>query len=257
MNGQAEIRSIMKLVRRNSQGYTLIELMVSISILAVVLTLIYVNYNRGMILFNKSLQFGRLQTDTRSALEQIVNNIKLASRDLIYVGDAFNSEVPLPPDYAYGKPYIYFAIPEKNAKQGASDKGALVTYPLYDYYLYYIAYTKNRDGDFVQDRGKLKLFKILKQDGEYTHSSIGHWPAMPPNLLGQANYEAENNIIKVGFGNDVVYDDLSDEFSLYQSEFAYYYYNSNYENLFKIKVKMIDPGSNTRMEFETAVTPRN
>ncbi len=236
---------------RNNRGYTLIELMVSISILAVVLTLIYTNYNRGMILFNKSLQFGRLQTNARASLEQIVNNIKLASRDMIYVGDAFNSSVPLPDDYAFGKPYIYFAIPQK---AGASKTDEI---PPYDYYLYYIAYAKNADGDFVRDRAKLRLFKVLKQDGQYTVNNITHWPVMPPSLLGQANYEAEADTMKIGFANDVEYGDLSDEFSLYQSEFAYFYYNTNYEHLFKIKVKMVDPQSDTHMEFETAVTPRN
>lgn len=235
---------------RNTQGYTLIELMVSISILAIVLTLIYSNYNRGLVLFNKALQFGRLQTNARASLEQLVHNIKLASRDLIYVGDTFNSNVPLPDDYAFGKPYIYFAIPQKTTE----NKDEL---PLYDYYLYYIAYAKNFDGDFVQDRAKLRLFKILKQDGQYTVDNILHWPVMAPSLLGQANYETEDNTMKIGFANDVEYGDLSDEFSLYQSEFAYFYYNSNYEHLFKIKVKMVDPQSKTHMEFETAVTPRN
>ncbi len=240
---------------RNDKGYTLIELMVSISILAVVLTLIYANYNRGLILFNKSLQFGRLQTNTRASLEQIVNNIKLASRDMIYVGDSFNSNVPLPDDYAFGKPYIYFAIPQKtNSKTTDS---ILDDVTPYDYYLYYIAYAKNSDGDFVRDRAKLRLFKVLKQDGQYTVDNMLHWPVMPPSLLGQANYEAEANTMKIGFANDVEYGDLSDEFSLYQSEFSYFYYTSNYEHLFKIKVKMVDPNSDTHMEFETAVTPRN
>jgi prepilin-type N-terminal cleavage/methylation domain-containing protein len=240
---------------RNNKGYTLIELMVSISILAVVLTLIYSNYNRGLILFNKSLQFGRLQTNARASLEQIVNNIKLASRDMIYVGDAFNANIPLPDDYAFGKPYIYFAIPQKTGSKTADAATEEVT--PYDYYLYYIAYAKNSDGDFVKDRAKLRLFKVLKQDGQYTVNNILHWPVMPPSLLGQANYEAEANTVKTGFANDVEYGDLSDEFSLYQSEFAYFYYNTNYEHLFKIKVKMVDPNSNTHMEFETAVTPRN
>lgn len=209
-----------------------------------------------MVLFNKSLQFGRLQTNARASLEQIVNNIKLASRDMIYVGDSFNSNVPLPDDYAFGKPYIYFAIPQK-IKPGTNETMTIDEVPPYDYYLYYIAYAKNYDGDFVRDRAKLRLFKILKQDGPYTVNNLSHWPVMPPSLLGQANYEAEADTMRIGFANDVEYGDLSDEFSLYQSEFAYFYYNSNYEHLFKIKVKMVDPQSNTHMEFETAVTPRN
>lgn len=254
-------------MRRKQDGYTLIELMISITLLAVVLGLIYANYNRGYTLFNKALQFGRLQTDARSALEQMANNIKQANKGMIYVGDTFNSDVPLPKDYAFGKPFIYFAVPLINASkpnmpvnQENKDavKSGLVEEPIsdYDYYLYYVAYAKDKDGNYARDRAKLKLLRIKNQDGNYTLNAQ-HWPIMAPSLIGRAVIEEEESVIKISTPGYIEYDDLSDEFSLYHSEFAYYYYNSNYDNLFTIKVKLIDPVTDSKMEFETSVTPRN
>lgn len=234
--------------------------MVAIGVIAIVLGLLYGNYNKGMRLFTKSFQYGRLQTNARSALETMVHNIKQASKNLIYVGDGFNSNVPLPNDYAYGKPYIYFAVPLINETAESKDLRAKVidrSNDPYDYYLYYVAYAKDQDDNFVLDRAKLKLLKIKKQSGFYTNENGHQWPIMPPDLLGRANYEEEEGVTKTGLAADIEYNDLSDEFSLYQSEFSYFYYTVNYENLFKIKVKLIDPASNSNLSFETAVTPRN
>ena len=245
---------------RNSKGYTLIELMVAISILAIVLGLIYGNYNKGMVLFHKSFQYGKLQTNARSALQAMANNIKQANKGMVYVGDGYNSNVPLPRDYAFGKPYIYFTIPvigETKESQDLKAKVADRSDDPYDYYLYYIAFAKDRDDNLVLDRAKLKLLKIKNQDGIYTNDNSRYWPIMPPSLLGKANYDEEEGVTKTGIAADVAYNDLSDEFSLYQSEFAYYYFTVNYEHLFKIKVKLVDPQTNSNLEFETAVTPRN
>lgn len=251
-------------MRRGQNGYTLIELMISITLLAVILGLIYANYNRGYTLFNKAFQFGRLQSDARSALEQMANNIKRANKGMVFVGDSFNSDVPLPKDYAFGKPFVYFAVPQTNSSgsrasvDGQKIRSGLTedTIANYDYYLYYVAYAKDQDGNYARDRAKLKLLKIKNQDGDYTLNAQ-QWPIMAPSLIGKANLEEEEDVIKVSTPGYIEYDDLSDEFSLYHSEIAYYYYNSNYDNLFTLKVKLIDPITDSKLEFETSVTPRN
>lgn len=236
------------------------ELMIAISVIAIVLGLIYSSYNKGLKLFNKSFQYGRLQSDARSALVIMTNRIKQASKGLIYVGDDYNSNVPLPQDYAYGKPYIYFAVPKVNEVKESTKLKAKVadrTDDPYDYYLYYIAFAKDRDDNPLLDRAKLKLLSISNQDGFYTNQNHDRWPVMPPDLLGKAYYEEEANVHKTGIGADIEYTELSDEFSLYQSEFSFNYYTVNYDNLFKIKVKLIDPVTDSNLSFETAVTPRN
>lgn len=236
------------------------ELMVAISVIAIVLGLIYSNYNKGLKLFTKSFQYGRLQSDARSALVMMTNRIKQASKGLIYVGDGYNSSVPLPRDYAYGKPYIYFAVPRINQLKESTDLKAKVadrSEDPYDYYLYYIAFAKDHDDNLLLDRAKLKLLTIPNQDGIYTNDNADRWPVMAPELLGKAYYEEEPGVTKTGIGSFIEFSNLSDEFSLYQSEFSFNYYTINYDHLFKVKVKLVDPKTNSNLSFETAVTPRN
>jgi prepilin-type N-terminal cleavage/methylation domain-containing protein len=248
---------------RHNKGYTLLELMVVISVIGVVIGMIYIFNNKGWTLFNKSLQYGRLQSDARSALEQMMYNIKRSSKDLVYVDDDYNSNVPLPKDWIYGKPYIYFVVPSQKIEYKERDlkskNPSSIVVPPYDYYLYYIAKAKNPDGDFTTNRARLKLFIIKSQDGEYTVDKTESWPALPPDLIGENNYEdpAKAVVKKIGQVTDIEYQDLSPEFDLYQSEFAYTYFNTNYEHLLKVRVKMIDLKTNTKVDFESAVTPRD
>lgn len=234
--------------------------MVVISIIGVVIGMLFVYNNRGWTLFNKSLQFGRLQTDARSALEQMMYNIKHTSKDLVYVGNDYNSNIPLPEDWVYGKPYIYFVLPGKREYKERDLKSkdpSSIVIPPYDYYLYYVGKAKDKDGDYTIDRARLKLLIIRNQDGNYTIDNTGKWPVPPPDLIGKSDIEEEKITKKIGQVSDIEYQDLTPEFDLYQSEFAYNYFNTNYESLFKIRVKMIDLKTNTKVDFESAVTPRD
>lgn len=247
---------------RNERGYTILEVMVVVSIIGVIFGMLYLYNNRGWKLFNKSIDFGRLQLDARAALEQMSYNIKQTSPDLIYTNRGFNARVPLPPDYLQGKPYIYFAAPSKQSatkykeRDLKSKEKSSITLPPYDYYLYYIANAVGRDGEFIYDRARLKLLKFLAQDGPYTISNAIRWPVLPPAVLKNYDIDTIEDAVRTGQVNDIDMQDVSPEFSTYQSEFSYNYFNSNYENVFSIQVKMIDKETDTKVEFSTAVAPR-
>jgi len=159
----------------------------------------------------------------------------------------------------FAKPYLYFAIPQNQSYQPQElhNRNSTIQIPNYNYYLYYIAKTKDYEGNYVSDRARLKLLIIKDVDGNYTVDQTRNWPVLPPKLIGTANLEEQPNLIHSGAVSDIAYQDLSDEFSLYQSSFAYNYFNTNYENLFKIQVTMVDKKTNSKVEFNTAVSPRN
>ena len=96
---------------RNCRGHTLLELIVVISILAVVTGLLYAYYNQGYRFFNKAFSFGLLQRNARTSLEDLAERIKHASRDYIFADDSYSPGVPFPEDAMLDKPYLYFAIP--------------------------------------------------------------------------------------------------------------------------------------------------
>jgi type II secretory pathway pseudopilin PulG len=241
------------------------EMMVAITIIGIVIGLLYFYYKNGWHLFNKSLQLGKVQSNARAALEQMSYNLKQASRDLIYTNSNYNTNVPLPEDFLYGKPYIYFAVAEQKdyanfeSSSKRKNKNQIRPTPKYDYYLYYVARAKNRDGEFSNDKAKLKLFLIKDQDGDYTRSNASNWPVLPPDLEGENRFEAsrETGTRKVGFVSNIQQQDILPEFSSYQSDFSYNLYNTDYNNLFTINVTMLDPDSQTKIEFRTSVSPRN
>jgi prepilin-type N-terminal cleavage/methylation domain-containing protein len=244
---------------KNQKGYTLIELMVAVSLIGVVIGMLYMYNAKGWNLFNKSLSFGSLQTDARAALEQLAFNVKRSSKDLIYVGTVYNSNVPLPQDAYFGKPYLYLAVPHTQEYKARELKSKLDTIkiPDYDYYLYYVGRAKDRDGNYASDRARLKQIVIKDQDGNYTSKNASRWPVMPPQLVGATIYDKGDKIKKLGQVRDIENQDISPEFSIYQSDFFYGFYGSTYDDLFKIRVKMIDVKNKTKVDFETAVTPRN
>ncbi len=250
----------MRANRKNQRGYTLIELMVAISLIGIVAGMLYAYYNKGWFFFNKSLSFAKLQIDARASLEQLARNLKSCSKDLIFVDTGFNSKVPLPEDAIYGKPYVYFAMPQKQsykAREVRSKENTVFT-PKYDYYLYYIAYVKDENGLFQEDRAKLKLIIIKDQDGEATVAMQDEWPFMPSEYYGSAKVEEVNGTIATGFASQIEMQDLSREFGLYESYFNFGYFNTgSFDNLFQIKVNMVDPKTNTKVGYETAISPRN
>jgi prepilin-type N-terminal cleavage/methylation domain-containing protein len=245
---------------RNSRGYSLLELMVAISLIGVVAGMLYMYQNRGWNIFNKSLSFAKLQIDARASLEQLSRNLKRCSKDLIYVDSAFNSRVPLPEDAIYGKPYIYFAMPQKQTYKARAvrSKENTVFTPPYDFYLYYIAYAKDREGLFLQDRALLRMLVIKNQDGDDTLDRSSEWPFMPDEYYGAAKVEAVNGTIVTGLPSNIQLQTESNEFELYESYFNFGFFNTGaFENLFRIRVKLVDTKTDTKVEYETAINPRN
>ncbi len=235
-------------------------MMVAISIIGIVIGLLYAYYNSGWRLFNKSFQLGKLQANSRAALEQMSYNLKQTSKELIYTNTNYNINVPLPDDFFYGKPYIYFALAQQKdyGKLDLKTNGTkAIATPKYDYYLYYVAQIKNRDGEIAADKARLRLFLVKDQDGDYTRNNAKDWPVLPPDLQGETNYNESDKSYKTGFISPIQFQDLSAEFSTYNSEFNYNFYNVDYRNLFTIDVAMVDSNSQTKVEFKTAVSPRN
>lgn len=200
----------------------------------------------------------KLQSNSRAALEQMAYNIKQSSRELIYTSSDYNINVPLPEDFLYGKPYIYFALAQaKNYSQNNQKSNTSIQTPPYDYYLYYIARAQEQNGEFSQTKAKLKLFLIKNQDGDYTRLHSKDWPVLPPSLEAGNAFDRAEGTYKAGFVSTIDKQDLSGEFSKYESRFDYNFYTINNNNLFEINVIMIDPQTKSKVEFETSVSPRN
>lgn len=245
-------------MQRNFRGYTLLEIMIAISLLAVVIALLYNYYNKGFLLFDKNISYSKLQADSRACLDQIANQIKLSSHDLIYTGKAYNRNVPFPEDVLLNKSYIYFALPQKQdfKIQDIQDRDSQIQAPNFDYYLYYIARAKNPDDTWSKDKAKLKLLIIKNQDGFYTLEHAQSWPFLPPKLVGKPHIEAENGMPLAGLSvSKISLEDLSDEFEAYAVDYSFSYFGLEYDNLYKFKINMIE--NNTKVSYETAASPRN
>ena len=245
---------------RNSRAYTIIELMVAVSLIGAVAGMLYMYQAKGWKIFTKSLSFAKLQVDARAALEQLARNLKRCSKDLIFIDTAFNTNVPLPEDAIYGRPYIYFAIPQSQEykARGIRSKESTVGVPNYNYHLFYIAFAKNRDGLYLQDRALLRQVIIPNQDGEETLQRSSEWPFMPKEYYSSQKVTEVNGTILSGFPSTIQKQTLSNEFELYESFFNFGYFNTgSFDNLFRIRVKMVDTKTDTKIEYETAINPRN
>ena len=274
---------------RNRKGFTLLELSVAVLILGIVIGLLYTYQSRGQKVYNKSFAATSLQSNARSALEQMMLTIKQASRDHVFTDSGFNFSVPLPPDAYVNQPYIYFAKP--NFGSGTREKTAGAR--SYDYFVYYISkpnfeFRDNFDYKLAEKygtRAKIKSLVFRNQSRIYTEDPDRIWPFLPPILeLGvdqlpeDALEEEEKEVLTreevreiqvlfrdntdllerkgTSFLSNAKLDDLLPTFSLYQSSFAFGFSEGN-SKLFKIRVNLVDELTKTSVEFESAVTPRN
>ena len=94
---------------RGDRGFSILEMVVAITILTVVTSLLYLYNNKGFLFFDKIFTFDRIQLNSKSATELLLNNLREASQEYIYIGAGFNSSIPLPDDFVNGSEYIYFA----------------------------------------------------------------------------------------------------------------------------------------------------
>lgn len=257
--------------KRNNQGYSLLELMVVISIIGIVLGLLYSYFNQGWKLYFKAAGFGYTQSQARSSLELLSKHLKEAASDMIFIGSGFNSEVPLPEDFISTKPYIYFV---KNNYSGDRPANEELTEAInlqkqksirndsrsYDYMLYYVAEAKSRDDiqDYSEEEyGQIKALVFKNQSTDYTDINSSKWPFLPKAL--QENLVANNkkNLFKIGLSSKSKIDEVSPEFSLYKSKLEFDYYNfSKFENIFSIDITLVDTKSDTIIHYTNAVSPR-
>lgn len=242
-----------KNIKRSSKGYSLIELMVIIALIAGVSSLLFFYNKQGWKFFNKAFGFSKLEVNARSALEQLSWNLRQADRDLVYVGSGYNPDIILPEDILLQKPYIYFAKP--NFKKNSLEKSS------YDYYFYYISKTNSieEDYDFYKQRARMKLLYIPDQDAEYTNLHRDKWPFPPPSISDFYKLEDISEVKKIGNLDFVKSYDLSSEFEAHKSNFLYDYYLSTdgFKNLFHIQVKLYDRANDSEFLFENSVSPRN
>lgn len=260
------------------------------SLISVVLALLLFYNGRGTKIFNKSFRVAYLQANARSTLEQMMLNIKQASVDHIFTDRGFNTQVPLPEDAYDNKPYIYFAKPNISS---AGDKGGLQVDD-YDYWLYYIgriSYEARDERDekyvaFYDGKARLRSMVIRHQSRYYTEDPKKSWPFPPPILaLGvnklpedyskEERKEKKNQTFTIDEFGNVISDpnkvqdktttsflanaeiqDESPEFSAYQSAF-FFSFSEGSDSLFKIRINLVDESSNSKVSFESAVTPRN
>jgi hypothetical protein len=227
-------------------------MMVAISLIGIVIGLLHNYHLLGWKFFNKAFGFSYLQVDARSALELLSARLRETGRDLIFTNDSFNPNVPLPKDAVIGKPYIYFAKPNIEI---SDDKDHYIKN--YDYYLYYVAKAKNNEDNFSEARtAKLKMLLIKNQPVQYTESDV--WPLMPFDAVQGNGLENNPQVSSRGLIDKAEYQDLSPEFSLYDSNLFFDFFNGeDYSNLFRIEVNLVDIKSGTKTHFETAVSPRN
>jgi prepilin-type N-terminal cleavage/methylation domain-containing protein len=246
--------------QRKASGYSMLEIMVAISLLTVVLSMLYMYNTKGWQLFGKNLSYSKLQIDARAALDQIATNLKKGSAALVYTSNLYNRNVPFPDDAIYNKPYIYFAIPrdQEYKAQEIKDRSSKIQITNFDYYLYYIAKTNSRDGSTAYDRAKLKLLILKDQDGLYTTEHARDWPFVPPKLLGSPTIESSTLNPIIGLSTSkVALQDLTPEFDEYTADFTFNYFGTEYDNLYKLRVNIIDPETKSKVSYETAVSPRN
>lgn len=295
----------MKQRNRNQIAYTLVELIVVLSLITGVIALLFFYNKRGQKVYNKSLDAAILQANARSALEQMMRTVKQASKDYIYIDTGFNTGVPLPDDAFNSKPYIYFAKPNLveateqtevfGVKQiGLGGKRIGFAVDNYDYWLFYIARTTYEpksieDDKYIQlysGKARMKSLVFRGQSRSYTEDSSKEWPFLPPivsegvnqlpedlteeelalledrkfefdefgNLIPDPNAVADKS--ELSFLSLAEVQNQTPEFSIYQSDF-FFAFNQGNDDLFKFRVKLINEQSKTKVEFESAVTPRN
>ncbi|MBI3590229.1 MAG: prepilin-type N-terminal cleavage/methylation domain-containing protein [Candidatus Melainabacteria bacterium] len=166
---------------RNFKGYSLIETMTVIAVLAIVVGLLYAYSDQGWKLFYQSYGRGLSQVKAKLAIKVISDELRESNKDRLVVGQGTSYGVPIPDDAKDNSPYIYFTKPKFN--EGTGDIIA------YDYVLFYFAKPKKNFNPYeinspkISDNDEfiiLKSIKFLNQSKHYTEDEEKTWPFMPP-----------------------------------------------------------------------------
>jgi len=247
-------------MRRNDKAFSILEMVVAITILTVVTSLLYLYSNKGFLFFDKILSFDRVQLNTKSSIELLLNNLRESSQEYIHIGSGFNNMVPLPDDAIKGAEYVYFAkfIPDKSnseikgLKEGINKK----TNGHYDYYLAYLAEVDNKRGAYLSNKARLRIIIFPEQSIEFTDFNEETWPFPPKIEAGQ-----EDKIKNFGFLEHFKLENNTPIFSLKNSVLDFSYLNSSDSLLSKkavlINIKLLDDKQNVIIEMASTVVPRN
>ena len=172
--------------KRNHNGYSLIETMTVVSVIAIVLGLLYAYSDQGWKLFYQSYTRGLSQVKARLAIRTITDELREANKNRITTGSGNTYGIPLPDDTKDGSPYIYFTKPKSY-----EEKGDVIGY---DYVLFYFARPKEKIDPLQpiqpvqkkkrenQDFLTLRSIKFLNQSKSYTEDESKTWPFLPPIL---------------------------------------------------------------------------
>ena len=167
--------------KRNINGFSLLETMTVIAVIAIVLGLLYSYSDQGWKLFYQSYSRGLSQTKAKLAARIIVEDIREANKKRLIVTMNSSIGIPTPDDTSENSTFLYFTKPVFY-KSSSEVTG-------YDYNLYYFAkpkkinepYTRtarNNNNDFLV----LKSIKFLNQSKIYTEDPTMIWPFLPPLL---------------------------------------------------------------------------
>ena len=244
---------------RSDRGFSILEMVVAITVLTVVTSLLYLYNNKGFLFFNKIFTFDRIQLNSKSATELLLNNLREASQEYIYINSGFNSNIPLPDDLVNGSQYIYFAKfisdKENSEIQGIKDSINRKINGHYDYYLAYQAQVENGQGSYYDDRARLRTIIFPDQTIDHTDFNREDWPFLP-----EINNEDLKKIKNFGFLDYLKLGGDSPVFSLKNSVIDFNYLDGSQlldKKTVLINIKMTDNKQSVILETSSAVVPRN
>jgi len=185
------------MISRKKHGYSLIETMAVIGVIAIVVGLLYAYSDEGWKLFYQSYSRGLSQVKAKIAIRALQEELREANKNRLLVGKGTAFGVPLPDDTKEGASFIYFTKP-KTFEQTGDVIG-------YDYILYYFAKPKElfyeklqnvRQRTDIEKPLTLKTVKFINQSKYYTEDSDKNWPFLPPILeLNKSTLEEDEVFI--------------------------------------------------------------
>lgn len=196
---------------RKTSGYSLIETMTVIAVIAVVLGLLFAYSDQGWKLFYQSYSRGLSQLKAKVAIRAVIDELREANKNRIAIGRGIGYGVPFPNDVADSSPYIYFTKPIIYESTG--DVTA------YDYILFYFAKPKQQleltqqNIKKIRDKTEyriLKKIKFLNQSKIYTEDEQKSWPFLPPILeLRRSTLDEDKAFLDTIQGNTNTQDNIS------------------------------------------------
>lgn len=164
--------------KRNSTGFSMIETITVVSVIAIVVGLLYAYSDQGWKLFYQSYSRGLSQIKAKLAIRTLTEELRESNKARITVGRGTTYGIPQPDDIKDNSSFIYFTKPKF-----FEETGDVIGY---DYILYYFAKPKENDQherDRFRDDDRfliLKNIKFLNQSKTYTEDHEKTWPFLPP-----------------------------------------------------------------------------